>query len=215
MSGATWGTWKTHGNAQRLMYFGEAKRGPHGEGQEVTLEASNGGVVMKSADRETKLIQANSMSVGFGNAHRFWAAPVPERKEQEKMEQNKSRKNLPGKAPGQVPAPSAHKSAQRPLCTCGCGLKVASKSSKFRQGHDARYVSKLVAMVLAGETTADNAIDKAHLVSIKLGDKTEKAVSRAIARSKPKAKDAEPEVAEGENSTGITYDELDDDDPDF
>lgn len=39
-----------------------------------------------------------------------------------------------------------------PQCGCGCGQRVKNKGSKFRQGHDAKLHSKLLAKPLTAAT---------------------------------------------------------------
>lgn len=57
------------------------------------------------------------------------------------------------------------------LCACGCKFHTA-KGSIFRQGHDAKLVSKLIKAVMAGEMDATEAVKAAGRISDKLRWKT-------------------------------------------
>jgi hypothetical protein len=105
-----------------------------------------------------------------------------------------------GSAPGEVPAPTAHlankgHALEGGLCRCGCGGKVG-KGSTFKQGHDARWVSKLVARVTSGQVTKAEALKEAKAVSEALHGKLGKALDlAAIKAEKAKAAAAAKEQA--------------------
>lgn len=87
------------------------------------------------------------------------------------------------------PAGHLDKQSARSLdgtCRCGCGQKVG-KRSIFRQGHDAKMVSKLVERVRSGDLAPDMAIGAAALVSDALAYKTRRAVENAVSKLAKKA----------------------------
>jgi hypothetical protein len=97
------------------------------------------------------------------------------------------KKELPGKAPNEVPPPRSAKSKALPggKCRCGCG-KAVGRTSTFAQGHDAKFVSKLIEKITAGELTEAAAIKETGEVSEALCGKLQKAIENA-ATAKDKA----------------------------
>lgn len=64
-----WGTWKTHGNAARIVLFGFDRKAPKAEGR--TLDVFADGGMLAATDAAT----GERVSLG-GPATRFWATPV-------------------------------------------------------------------------------------------------------------------------------------------
>lgn len=104
-----------------------------------------------------------------------------------------------GKAPGEVPAPTAHlKASGKSLdgkCRCGCGEKVG-KGSTFRQGHDARWISKIAAQVTEGKVTKDTALGHVKEVSDALHGKLVKALAAAQSKADKAAQAARAKETE-------------------
>jgi len=90
------------------------------------------------------------------------------------------KKELPGKAPNEVPAPRSSKSKALPggKCRCGCGRDVG-KASTFAQGHDARFVSQLLVQIGDGKLTVDAARKEVATISEPLLNKLNKAIENA------------------------------------
>jgi hypothetical protein len=103
-----------------------------------------------------------------------------------------------GKAPGEVPAPTAHLATKGHAidgkCRCGCG-QVVGKGSTFKQGHDARWISNLVAKVVSGDLTEAHAAKETGEVSSNLKVKLEKAVTLAKAKAEKSRLAAEAKAA--------------------
>lgn len=206
MDGITWGTWKDHGHAAELMWWGDVRKQHAAESVRVTLEGGPAGVNIWQSDglvfdEASNKFKGTLIRWG-GFATKFWASPVPADKAEEVVAEEK--KTI-GKAPGEVPAPTAHlKGKGKSLdgkCRCGCGQSVGGKST-FRQGHDARWVSRLVAEVLQDKLPRDEAMKRATEVSEALGSKLDKAVTRGLdakaAREKAKADKDKAEEAKSE-----------------
>lgn len=64
-------------------------------------------------------------------------------------------------------------------CGCGCGNRCNSTQAKFRPGHDAKLVSKLVAGVSNGELTLEQAYAHPGLAGTSLTSKLFNAITRA------------------------------------
>lgn len=97
-------------------------------------------------------------------------------------------KALPGKAPNEVPPPRSPKSKALPggKCRCGCGREVG-RTSTFAQGHDAKFVSALLAKVQSGGMTQADAVKETAEVSDALKGKMEKALQNAADGATKKA----------------------------
>lgn len=100
----------------------------------------------------------------------------------------KTEKTLPGKAPNEVPAPRAAKSKALPggKCRCGCGREVG-RASTFAQGHDAKWITALLARITSGDLTKDAALAEAKTVSDALEGKLSKALENAAKGAETKA----------------------------
>jgi len=88
------------------------------------------------------------------------------------------------KTPAAKPAKAektAAVTAEPTACKCGCGA-VTGKGSQFKQGHDARLVSKLVAKVDKADLTREDAIKTAKAISEPLAAKLGRALDNLQAR---------------------------------
>jgi hypothetical protein len=116
----------------------------------------------------------------------------------------KPAKDLPGKAPNEVPPPRSSKSKALPggKCRCGCGAEVG-RTSTFAQGHDARFVSKLVQEVVAKRMTREAAIVETTQVSDALTGKLTKALDNAVTSAASKAEAAKAKAEKAEKAAAI------------
>ena len=52
---------------------------------------------------------------------------------------------------------------ETPICACGCDMRVASRRSRYRPGHDARHagqIGRLLASLLAGPMEPADQVDR-------------------------------------------------------
>jgi len=223
-----WGTWKDHGNATSLVYFGQYRRKPWAEGKPATVTKDAAGISV--LDAATGKPFANDLVGGWrGFASRFHAAPAPSKEDSEVTDEQTGtaaaedpemstdgqvgtkegglyeNKQLPGKSPAKAAKPTAGKQAKPTAgkCRCGCGQAVGGKST-FKQGHDARWISSLVAKVLQDKMTLDAARQATGEVSEALRTKLSKAVDNARdkARKAERAKEAKAAAKAQEAATG-------------
>ncbi|HUN38425.1 MAG TPA: hypothetical protein VMU95_41070 [Trebonia sp.] len=220
----TWGTHKDHGHADQLVLLGRDRKSPLAEGKLALISTDRDGLHVKYV---VDGIVGGEFWFG-GVASRFWARPVTDADriaagvsvadtcdecfapEGEEHEEYCSSTDTEETAMATKPA-KTEKPAKTPKpelvpvqCQCGCG-QVTGKGSLFRQGHDARMVSNLVALVGKGETSRDEAIKAAAKISEPLKAKTTRALDNAQARAdkaaaakqaKAAAKDAAPAPAD-------------------
>jgi hypothetical protein len=207
-TGPAWGTWKDHGHADQLILLGRYRKAPAtSTGSFALVSANAGGVYVKYV--EDGIAQGEHFFCGA--AGRFWARPVtdadrkrhgvstastceecfaPEGEEHEEYcsSTDTEETTVATKPAKPVKTEKTDKPAKTPKpelqpvsCKCGCG-QTTGKGSLFRQGHDARMVSNLVALVDKGETTRDEAIKAAGAISEPLKGKTVRALDNHAAR---------------------------------
>jgi len=205
-TGPAWGTWKDHGHAEALIMLGRDRKAPSvSTGAYALIETHNGGIYVKIVDDGI----AKGQSWYCGVAGRFWARPVtdadrkrhgvstaktcdecfaPEGEEHEEYcSSTDTEESTMAAKPAKTPKPAKAEKDEKPVvvpvnCKCGCG-EVTGKGSLFRQGHDARLVSKLASKVAKGETTREDAIKSLQPVSAKLAAKLIKALDNAAAKA--------------------------------
>jgi hypothetical protein len=149
---ATWGSWKSHGNASELYYWGQSRKAAYEkDGRLITLSMEKGLLVGRDA-------QGNQVLCG-GNATRFWASQV-KLDGFDAAEYEKHYGTKPASDPKVVAKQAAEdtKSLTVKTCRCGCGT-VVPKRSLYRQGHDAKHVAELAKEVRNGSITMQQAID--------------------------------------------------------
>ena len=203
----TWGTHKDHGHADQLVLLGRDRKSPLAEGKLALISTDRDGLHVKYV---VDGIVGGEFWFG-GGASRFWARPVtdadriaagvsvaktcdecfaPEGEEHEEYcsSTDTEETTVATKPAKPVKTEKTDKPAKTPKpelqpvsCKCGCG-QTTGKGSLFRQGHDARMVSNLVALVDKGETTRDEAIKAAGAISEPLKGKTVRALDNHAAR---------------------------------
>lgn len=176
-----WGTWKTHGHAAEVQFYGDDRTFPAKEGIRSSVQSDGrGGIEITSLTGERIGTYGDGLKLARGGATRFWAVPAVERQADkefvevdpvteegtETFEEVRHSSDGDAIAVGTRPKASKRPSGSdtqtaRATCRDGCGVAVG-RGKVYRQGHDARHVKQLLAKVVAGGDVDDALAELEH-----------------------------------------------------